>query len=513
MPRPRSAMRKIREVLRLTYAEGLSRRQVAMAAGLPYTTVSDYVARARRASLRWPLPEELDDGQLEARLFVSAGPPQTVRPLPDWAEVHREVRRPNVTLQLLHLEYKERAPDGYQYSQFCLLYRRWQRHLDAVMRQEHRAGEKLFVDFAGQTLPIIDPQTGAITRAQLFVAVLGASNYTYAEVVPSQELPHWIACHVHAFEFFGGVPRILVPDNLWSGVRRAHRYEPDLNPTYEEMAAHYRCVVIPARARKPRDKAKVEVGVLIAERWILASLRKHTFFSPAAANSAVRERTEWLNQRPFKKLPGSRLSLFGDLERSVLRPLPTHAYEYAEWKQATVSIDYHVEADRHYYSVPYQLIGERCEVRLTLTTVEVFFRHRRVASHRRSHQPWRHTTDPAHMPDSHRRHAEWTPSRIVRWAEAAGPSVAALVDAIMHTRPHPEQGFRSCLGIIRLGARYGDDRLEAACRRALAVHGFSYRSVDSILRTGLDRQTLPGAPPAPFTHENLRGPDYYRMEA
>lgn len=513
MPRPRSAMRKIREVLRLTYAEGLSRRQVASATGLPFTTVSEYVARARRAGLGWPLPEEVDDGQLEARLFVSAGPPQMVRPLPDWAEIHREVRRPDVTLQLLHLEYKERAPDGYQYSQFCLLYRRWQRHLDAVMRQEHRAGEKLFVDFAGRTLPIIDPETGAISRAQLFVAVLGASNYTYAEVVPTQELPHWIACHVHAFEFFGGVPQILVPDNLWSGVTHAHRYEPDLNATYQDMATHYGCVVIPARAYKPRDKAKVEVGVLIAERWILASLRKHTFFSVAAANSAVRGRTEWLNQRPFTKLPGSRLSLFEDLERPVLRPLPVQAYEYAEWKRATVSIDYHLEADRHYYSVPYQLIGERCEVRLTRTTVEVFFRHRRVASHRRSYQPGRHTTDAAHMPDSHRRHAEWTPSRIVRWAESAGPSVAALVDAIMRTRRHPEQGFRSCLGIIRLGARYGEDRLEAACRRALAVRGFSYRSVDSILRTGLDRQPLPSAPPAPFAHDNLRGPDYYRMEA
>lgn len=513
MPRPRSAMRKIREVLRLTLAEGLSRRQVGLAVALPTTTVADYVARAQRAGLGWPLSEGLDDGQLEARLFVSAGPPPVARPLPDWAEVHRELRRPDVTLQLLHLEYKEQAPDGYQYSQFCRHYRRWQRHLDVVMRQEHRAGEKLFVDFAGQTLPIVDPATGVTSRAQLFVAVLGASNYTYAEVVPSQELPHWIACHVHAFEFFGGVPEIVVCDNLWSGVKHAHRYEPDLNATYQEMASHYGCVVIPARVRKPRDKAKVEAGVLIAERWILASLRKHTFFSPGAANSAVRARTGWLNQRPFKKLPGSRQSLFEDLERPVLRPLPARAYEYAEWEQAKVSIDYHLEVDRHYYSVPYQLVGERCDVRLTVTTVEVFFRHRRVASHRRSHQPYRHTTDPSHMPDSHRRHLEWTPSRIIRWAESAGPSAAALVDGIMRSRPHPEQGFRSCLGIIRLGARYGDDRLEAACARALALRAFSYRSVESILRNGLDRQALPTTPPTPFSHDNLRGPNYYRMEA
>jgi transposase len=345
------------------------------------------------------------------------------------------------------------------------------------------------------------------------VAVLGASNYTYAEVVPSQELPHWIACHVHAFEFFGGVPKILVSDNLHSAVTRAHRYEPDINPTYQEMASHYGCVAIPARAYKPRDKAKVEVGVLIAERWILASLRKHTFFSLATANSAVRGRTEWLNQRSFKKLPGSRRSMFEDLERPVLRPLPLQAYEFAEWKKATVSIDYHLEVDRHYYSVPYQLIGERCDVRVTRAIVEVFFRHRRVASHLRSHRPYRHTTDPGHRPDSHRRHLEWTPSRIINWAESSGPSVAALVDTIMRTRPHPEQGFRSCLGVIRLGSRYGEDRLEAACRRALALRGFSYRSVESILRTGLDRQPLPSAPPAPFHHDNLRGPDYYRMEA
>ena len=512
MPRPRSIMRKIREVLRLTFAEGLSRRRAGAAVGLPCTTVADYVARAQRAGLGWPLPKSMDDRDLEARLFVSAAPPVT-RPLPDWAEVHRQLRRAGVTLQLLHLEYKEGAPDGYQYSQFCRHYRQWQRHLDVVMRQEHRAGEKLFVDFAGKTLSIVNPSTGVITRAQLFVAVLGASNYTYAEVFPSQELPYWIAGHVHSFEYMLGCPRIIVCDNLLSGVKHAHRYEPDINATYLEMAAHYRCAVIPARAAKPRDKAKVEVGVLIAERWILASLRNLTFFSLAEANRAVRQRLEWLNQRPFKKLPGSRQSLFQELERPALRPLPTQAYQYAEWRRATVNIDYHLEVDRHYYSVPYQLVHEHCDVRLTVTTVEVFLRNRRVASHRRSYQPCRHTTDPSHMPDSHRRHLEWTPGRILRWAESAGPSTAALVNGIMRSRPHPEQGFRSCLGIIRLGKRYGDDRLEAACRRALALRSFSYRSVESILRTGLDRQPLAASAPAPLSHDNVRGPDYYRMEA
>lgn len=343
VPRPRSAMRKIREILRLALGEGLSRRATGAATGLPYTTVSDHLARAARAGLGWPLPDGMDDAQLEARLFARAEPPPSAsRPLPDWPMVHRELRRKGMTLQLLHMEYKERQPDGYQYTQFCRHYRAWARHLDVVMRQEHRAGEKLFVDFAGQTISITDPATGEITQAQLFVAVLGASSYTYAEALPSQELPHWIAAHVHAFSFLGGCTRLIVPDNLRSGVTRAHRYEPDINPTYAEMAAHYGAAVIPARPRKPRDKAKAESGVLVVERWILAALRHRTFFSIAEANEAIAERLAWLNARPFKKLPGSRLSLFAELDRPALRPLPAAPYEFATWKTATVNIDYHV---------------------------------------------------------------------------------------------------------------------------------------------------------------------------
>jgi transposase len=409
------------------------------------------------------------------------------------------------------MEYKERQPAGYQYTQFCDLYRRWQRHLDVVMRQEHRAGEKLFVDFPGQTLPIVDPATGEVWRAELFVAVLGASNYTYAEALPSQALPHWIAGHVAAFEYFGGCTRIVVPDNLRSAVTRAHRYEPELNRTYEEMAAHYGAAIIPARPHKPSDKAKVEAGVLIAERWILASLRNRTFFSLAEANAAIRERLGWLNSRPFKKLPGCRRTLFEELDRPALRPLPARPYEYATWKQAKANIDYHVELDRHYYSVPYQLVGVVCDARLTVATVEIFFRGRRVASHLRSAKVGHHTTEAAHMPESHRRHLEWSPGRIVRWGEQAGPATGELVSTILASRPHPEQGFRSCLGILRLGRRYGDERLEAAAVRALAIRAHSYRSVESILKAGLDRVPLPSTEPAgpARRHENLRGPTYY----
>lgn len=333
-------MRKIREILRLALGEGLSRRTTAAATGLPYTTVSDHLARAARAGLGWPLPDGLDDAQLEARLFAKAEPPPAAsRPLPDWALVHRELRRKGVTLQLLHMEYKERQPDGYQYTQFCRHYRAWQRRLDVVMRQEHRAGEKLFVDFAGQTIPITDPRTGEIRQAQLFVAVLGASSYTYAEATPSQELPHWIAAHVHAFAHLGGASRLIVPDNLRSGVTSARRYEPEINPSYAEMAAHDGAAVIPTRPRKPRDKAKAEQGVLLAERWVLAALRHRTFFSLAEANAAIRERLAWLNARPFRKLPGSRASLFAELDRPALRPLPAVPYEFAVWKTATVNIE------------------------------------------------------------------------------------------------------------------------------------------------------------------------------
>ena len=514
MPRPRSAMRKIREILRLALGEGLSRRQVAAATGVPGSTVGDHLARARLAGLSWPLPDDMDDAALEARLFVPAAarPPTELRPMPDWPTVHTELRRhKSVTLQLLWLEYRERHPEGFGYSWFCQAYRRWSGRLDLVMRQQHRAGEKLFVDFAGQTLPIVDPDSGEVWQAQLFVAVLGASSYTYAEAVASQTLPDWIGGHVHAFGAMGGCPAIIVPDNLKAGVTRAHRHEPELNRTYEEMAAHHGCAVIPARPSKPRDKAKAENGVLQAERWVLAALRQRTFFSLAEANAAIAERVAWLNARPFRKLPGSRQSMFEELDRPALRRLPARPYEYAEWLGAKVNIDYHVEVDRHWYSVPHQLVGQRLDIRASARVVEVFHRGRRVASHPRSAKQGRFTTEPAHMPEAHRRHAAWTPGRIVAWAERSGPATGALVTEIMASRPHPEQGFRSCLGIMRLGRRYGDERLEAACARALAIRGLSYRSVESILKAGLDGVPLPGAEPVTSIggHANVRGPAYY----
>jgi transposase len=505
-------MRKIREVVRLTLAEGLSLRQVSASLGVPPTTLAEHVRRIRDAGITWPLPADMDDDALEAVLFAKPGRRPGTRPVPDWAKVHLELRRKGVTLMLVWHEYKQAFPDGYAYSQFNELYRHWKLHLDVVMRQEHKAGEKMFVDFPGQTLPIYDQHTGEVAiNAELFVAALGASGYLYCEAFPSQELLHWVTAHVHAFSAFNGCPAIVVCDNLRSGVTRPHRYEPDVNATYSEMAAHYGVAIIPARSYKPRDKAKAEVGVLLAERWVMARLRDRHFTTLAEANAAVAELVAWLNARPFKRLPGSRRSVFETVDRPALRPLPARRYEFATWRRAKLGLDYHVEvrADRHYYSAPYNLVGQVLEVRCSAATVEVFYKSARVASHVRAYRPG-YSTDPAHMPSSHRRHAAWTPTRIVSWAAKSGPATAKLAQAVLASKPHPEQGFRTCLGIVRLGEHYGTERLEAACTRALAMRSYSYRSVESMLRHGLDKQPLPlPLPVAHPAHDNLRGPGYY----
>ena len=507
-------MRKIRELLRLCLGEGRGIRQAAASLEMPFTTVSDHLRRAKAAGLTWPLSDGLDD-DLEAMLFPARPSADLERPMPEWKKIHVELRRPHVTLMLLWIEYRETHPDGYAYSQFCELCRRFRRSVDLVMRQEHKAGEKLFVDFPGARIPIYDEASGEMVfEAELFVAALGASSYLYAEAIRSQELLYFVTAHVHTFEALGGVPEICVCDNLRSGVTRPHRYEPDVNATYAEMAAHYGVTIIPARSYKPRDKARAEGGVLLAERFIIARLRNARFTSLSALNAEICRLVSFINERPFRKIDGSRASLFTSLDRPALRPLPATRYEFATFRRAKVGLDYHLEvrADRHFYSVPHALVGEKVDLRLSASTVEVFFRHRRVASHVRAHRPG-FTTDPAHMPDAHRRHGEWTPSRIVSFAEKTGPATAKLVAEVMARRRHPEQGFRSCLGIVRLDDRYGRERLEKAATRALALCSYSYRSVESILKNGLDQQELPAEeadqrslPP----HDNVRGADYYR---
>lgn len=503
-------MRMIREVLRLKFDCGLSDRQIAKIVGIARSSIGEYIRRFHDSGLVWPLSDALLDTTLEACLFPPPPMlPRKQRSRPDWAWVHAEMRRKGVTLFLLWQEYKAVHPDGFQYSWFCDNYQAWRGQRDFVMRQTHRAGEKLFVDFCGQTAPIVDSKTGEIWQAQIFVAVLGASNYTYVEAVASQGLADWIGAHVRAFAFFGGVPEVLVPDNLAAGVSKACRYEPNIQSTYAEMATHYGVAVVPARVRKPKDKAKVEAGVLLVERWVLARLRHRVMCSLTALNQAIAELVESLNQRPFKKLPGCRHSAFEEQDRPALKPLPAVPYEFAQWKQAKVHVDYHVEVEGHYYSVPHTLVGRKLELRYSVTTVEAFHQRQRVASHPRVDLRGRHTTLESHMPPHHR-YSKWSPQRLIGWAEKYGQATVRLITAILHNRHHPEQGYRSCLGILRLGERFGDQRLEAACQRALSINALSYRSVESILSHGLDRQPLtPKTSATCPQHDNLRGPDYY----
>lgn len=506
-------MRKVHLVLRLYFESGLSIRAIARSIGASPSTVGDYIRRAQVAELDWPAAQALDEQALEARLFPGLPPTTpTSRALPDWTHVHQELRRKGVTRSLLWQEYKAEHPHGLQYSQFCEHYRCWRKRLDVVMRQHHRAGEKLFVDYAGQTVGVTDRDTGELCQAEIFVAVLGASSYTYAEATWSQGLGDWCASHVRTLQFFGGAPAIVVPDNLRSAVTRAHRYEPDINPTYTELANHYAMAIIPARVRRPKDKAKVEAGVLLVERWILAALRNRTFFSLEELNEAIAELVQRLNQRPFQKLPGSRRSTFESVDRPALKPLPAASYVFAQWHKVRVHIDYHVQLEGHYYSVPHTLAGLELVARYTATTVECLHRGQRVASHMRSYRKGHHTTVSDHMPEKHRRYAQqWSAQRFTRWADNIGPATAELITQVLAQRRHPEQSYRACLGILRLAKTYSDSRLEAAAQRALTLGSRSVRSVESILKNRLDEQPLEQQPSLdlPDDHDNIRGPDYF----
>jgi transposase len=511
MPTERLSMRHIREVLRLHYSVGMSQRAVARSLGLAQGTVSKYLNRSRRAGLTWPLPPELDDDvRLENRLYLPPSDrPSDERPHPDWALVHRELRRPNVTLMLLWEEYCDANSDSFSYAWFCERYREWAGRLKPTLRQVHVAGEKLFVDYSGHTMEVVDGLTGEVRSAQIFVAVLGASNYTYAEASLSQSLPDWIASHVRAFAYFGGVARQTVSDNLKAGITRACFHEPMVNRTYADLARHYRTAIVPARPYRPRDKAKVEVGVQIVGRWILARLRNRRFFSLAALNEAIHALLVELNDRLLRSWGRSRRELFEQLDHPALIPLPDEPYEYAEWKRCRVNLDYHVEIAKHYYSVPHNLVHQEVEARITQKTVEIFLRGKRVASHLRSTLPHRPTTIPEHMPSSHRRYRDWTHERIRSEAAKVGPDAETLIDVILRSRPHPEQGFRSAIGILGLVKRYGQERVDAACARALLLNARSYKSVAAILKNGTDKTAPPTQERPILLHANIRGRGYY----
>jgi len=504
-------MRHIREVLRLYHSVGMSQRSVARSLGLAQGTVSKYLNRTRRAGLTWPLPPELDDDvRLENRLYPPPSDlPSNDRPQPDWAAVHRELRRPGVTLMLLWEEYCDTTSDGFSYSWFCERYKEWAGRLKPTLRQIHVAGEKLFVDYSGHTMEVIDGHTGEVLTAQIFVAVLGASNFTYAEATFTQSLPDWISSHVRAFSFFGGAAQQTVSDNLKAGITRACFHEPMVNRTYADLARHYKTAILPARPYRPRDKAKVEVGVQIVGRWILARLRNRRFFSIVALNEAIRGLLIDLNNRALRSWGRSRRELFDELDRPALTPLPDQPYEYAEWKRCRINLDYHVEIAKHYYGVPHSLVRQEVEARITQKTVEIFLRGKRVASHLRSTLPHRPTTVAEHMPSSHRRYRDWTHERIRRDAARVGPDADTLIDIILRSRPHPEQGFRSAIGILGLVKRYGSERVDAACARALLLGARSYKSVAAILKNGTGKTSPPTQEAPILFHSNIRGRSYY----
>ena len=481
-------MRRIKEVLRLRYELKLDQRQIARSCSLSVSTVHEYLKRAEAAGVGWPLPSDWDEGRLEASLFRY--PDSRLAPKkspPDYAAIHDQLRRHrHLTLQLLWQEYVEVNPDGYRYSRFCELYHRWRRKLDVVMRQEHKPGEKAFIDWAGATIPIYERDSGAVWRAPLLVAALGASSYTWAEATRDQQMESWLRAQMHAFAYWGGVPALVVPDNTKTAVIKACRYDPDLNPTYYNFALHYGCGVLPARPYKARDKAVVENAVQVAQRWIVAALRHHKFFSLGEANQAIGELRERLNHRPFRKRQGSRASVFEVLDKPALKPLPSESFEISEWSRARVNIDYHVAFDGNLYSVPYNLVHELVEIRATPTTVEILHRGVRIASHIRSHGREQTITNHEHRPKSHQAHLEWTPSRMVHWAQTIGPHTAQLFERIMADKPHPEMGYRGCLGLMRLAREYSAARMEAAAERALATGACRYHNVKSILKNSLD---------------------------
>ena len=516
------AVRKIMEILRLYFELGASQRVIARSVGCAHSTVGDYVGRAQTLGLdSWDKIAPLSEAELDQKLFTQATPQletsapttRSRKPLPNWNELHLELRRVGVTVELLWQEYREEFPNGFGRTQFCEHYSRYKRKLSLVMRQEHKAGEKCFVDYSGNGIPIVNIKTGEVTMCELFVAALGASSYTFAHATPTQQLPNWLSSHVKMYEFFGGVPTLTIPDNLKSGVTKVCRYDPEINRSYNDLAEHYGTCILPARPYTPRDKAKVESAVLVAQRWIVAVLRKRIFHSLADVNTAIAECLEKINNKTMRHLGKSRRELFLAIDKPAHKPLPQKVFELAEWKKVRLNIDYHVVLDDHYYSAPFQLVHAELWLRATASAVELFHRGTRVASHVRSYLRYKNTTLLEHMPPAHRHHAEWTPSRIIGWAQKFGPACGELVSQIIASKTHPELGYRAALGIVRMERKYGVTRLEKACTKALALNSASYRTVKTILVNAAEDIPMPGTEAPNVTilksAENIRGPHYF----
>lgn len=510
MATKRITMRKIREVLRLHFAAQLSVRKISASTKVSVGAIQKLLTKAKALSLTWPLPDEMDDTVLASQFYPRADTRPSQRfEMPDWPQIRKELTGKGITKNLLWEEYTQQYPNRcYSYSQFCERYMRWLKKQKRSMRQVHKAGEKLFVDYAGQTMPIVCNATGEVKFAQIFVAVMGASNYTFCEATWSQSLPDWLGSHVRCFEFLGGIPEMIIPDNLRSGVSKACRYDPDVNPSYQQLAAHYGTVIVPARPRKPQDKAKAEVGVQIIERWILAKLRHQTFFSLAELNHCINALLLEVNNKPFKQLSGTRQSWFASIDRPALAPMPQQAYQFTDIKHVKVNIDYHVQYDNHLYSVPHHLVGEKLELHAKDNLIEAYFKHKRIASHPRKYHPGM-TTTPEHMPVKHEKHHRWSPGRLMNWAKDIGDEVLLWVKAQLAQKHHEEQAYRVCLGLLNLSRSYPAERLNNAC--AIANHYRLYRlkHIKDILSSNQDKLPAPSEEQTtrlPQAHENIRGP-------
>ena len=515
MPKKPITMRKLKEIIRQKYQAKLGNRQIAASLSISAGTVSTYLNRAILMGINsWPIPDDWDDARLDREFLQTKITPRTAIPVPDWPQFELELKRKGVTKQLLWQEYAERNADNhYSYPQLCRHYKEWKRCQQPSMRQTHKAGEKLFIDYCGPTLPLVNPDTGEFRTAQIFVAVLGASNYTFAEATLSQKLEDWVMSHSRAFDFFGGVPELLIPDNLKSGTTRACKYEPDLNPTYQQLAAHYNVTILPARPRKPKDKAKAENGVLIVERWIMAVLRHETFYSLTQLNQRIEELLLRLNTKPFQKLEGDRTQLFNQLDKPALKPLPVQSYQYTYIKLVKVSVDYHIEIDKNYYSVPYALLHKKLEAQVTAQTICIYHKGQCVAQHHRSYQTRSYSTKTEHMPKAHQDYANWKPERFNNWAEKLGDSVVELVQILLASKEHPQQSYKSCLGLLNLSKSYPNERLNAACKRGIKTGAYRLKNIKAILNNNLDQQQ---EKPKQLDlllnidHENLRNKEYYQ---
>jgi transposase len=507
----RLSMRKISEVLRQRYEIKQSYRDIARSLNISTSTVADYLARSKTAGLTWPLPAEMTEQKLYDLLFLPVKATKAERSYPDWEQVHHELHKKGMTLRLLWREYRDQHPIGLGYSQFCSYYQRYVKTITPVMRQVHKAGEKSFVDYAGMKMPWFNPATGEIFEAEIFVGCLGASQYIYAEATATQQLPDWIQSHIHMFEYFGGVSVVLVPDNLKSGVTKAHRYDPDINANYQHLGEYYGVAIVPARAGQPKDKAKVENAVGIVERQILAPLRHHTFTSIADINAAIHQRLKEINNKPFQKMKTSRRELFELIDKPALRPLPAHRYQYAEWKHAKIHIDYHFVYDDHFYSVPHRYIHQAVEIRATSKSIECFHKNQRIAAHARSYKRYGFTTLAEHMPKAHEEQSKYSLSHIKSWAKKTGEHTVAFIEHMLASRPLPEQAYRSCYGLLRLGNRYGNDRLDIACAKALIIRATRYQQVELILKNNLEETPLHNTSTVPLSaHDNIRGANYYK---